>query len=625
MPGQNARTSSRRLYVSVLSPILVVACLVAALAAVSVKVLGSVRGYATGESAWSKSCDDAILHLSHYALSRDEADFSRFEQSLTAPLGSRRAREELAKPHPDKALIRQLFIAGGSHPDDVEGMVVLFRTFSALPVFERTISAWVEGDQLIDRLRTVGTHLKRQVRQAESDQALGTTVQQLRLLSDEFRAAETRFRVTLDDAGRFTEWILIGAITFAAAILTSVCAAMIRHSLHKQIRHQRALAAATKRWELAAEVAGLGLFEQNSATDSVVLDAKAAQLYGVSDRACLTPRRRIDRLICEEDRLQTLTTWDHAMQTGQTIRTVHGIHLPNGSTRQLELIGRQDISDTRGETRMVGVVRDVTEERAQTQLAMQRDAAEQVAQAQREFLSRLSHELRTPLNAILGFAQLLELDRNPVLAPHQRKQVEMILTAGHQLLALIEDVLDLTKVEAGEISLSMEPVNLTRAMHASMAMVDSARQLLGVSFVDDLPRTPIWVHADPQRLQQVFMNLLSNSCKYNRPGGRIVISAQIHYHHIVVNISDDGLGMSTEETSQLFQPFKRLPSTAGQMEGTGLGLYIVKQLVEHMNGKVEVQSEKGRGSTFSITLLTPPPPATEPMPLDTLASSQALV
>ncbi len=603
MVVQTARTNPRRLYLSVLGPTLVLACLVAAIAVVSVKVLGSVRGYATGESAWSKSCGNALLHLSHFALSRDSADFARFEQSLQAPLGSRRAREELLTPHPDKALIQQLFVAGGSHADDIPGMIILFQYFGSLPLFEHSIAAWIEGDALIDRLRDLGQQLRQQVDNRANEATIQASLQQIRVLTDDFSEAEQRFRVSLDDAGRFTEWLLIGAIVLAAAALSLVSLSLVRRSLHKQVRHERALAAITKRWELAAEVAGLGLFEQNGQTDDVALDAKAAHLYGVSETACLTPRSQLDSLICEDDRGKTLAALERAMQTGQTVRDVHTIKRADGHTRQVELIGRQDTDERRGsQPRIVGVVRDVTDEMAQAQLTMQRDAAEQVAQAQRDFLSRLSHELRTPLNAILGFAQLLELDKTTPLQPHQRQQVGMILAAGQQLLALIEDVLDLSKVEAGEINMALQPVNLTQTLHASMAMIDSARQLLGVQFVDQLPSATLWVQADPQRLQQVCLNLLSNSCKYNRPGGRVVIGASVQEHNVVLHISDDGQGMTADETAQLFQPFKRVASTAAQAEGTGLGLYIVKQLVERMRGHVTVQSEKGKGSTFSITL-----------------------
>ncbi|MGE5452879.1 MAG: ATP-binding protein [Acidobacteriota bacterium] len=609
MAVQLARTHPRRLYLNVLGPTLAVACLVAALAVISVKVLGSVRGYATGESAWSKSCGNALLHLSHFALSRHPADFSRFEQSLQAPLGSRRAREELLKPHPDKALIRQLFIQGGSHADDITGMIILFRHFGSLPLFEQTLSAWVEGDRLIDRLNRLGQQLRAQVDAHADDATIQASLQQIRLLTDDFSQAEQRFRVNLDDAGRFTEWVLIGAILLASAILSWGSLTLVRRTLHKQVRHERALAAVTKRWELAAEVAGLGLFEQQGRSNDVALDAKAARLYGVSDTACVAPREQLDSLISEDQRRQTRQAVDRAIETGQAIRNVHRINRPDGSTRQIELMGRQDLNERNGETRLIGVVRDVTDEMAQAQLTMQRDAAEQVARAQRDFLSRLSHELRTPLNAILGFAQLLELDPHHPLPAHQHQQVNMIMIAGQQLLALIEDVLDLSKVEAGEISMALQPVDLSQTLRASMAMIDGARQLLRVQFVDHLPAAALWVQADPQRLQQVCLNLLSNSCKYNRPGGRVVVSAVLQEPHVLLHISDDGQGMTEEETAQLFQPFKRVASTAVQAEGTGLGLYIVKQLVERMHGQVTVQSEKGKGSTFSITL-----PTSRPLP-----------
>ncbi|HET8868815.1 MAG TPA: hypothetical protein VFM48_00070, partial [Aquabacterium sp.] len=275
MASRPIRPNPRRLYINVLGPTLVVAVLVAALATVSVKVLGSVRGYATGESAWSKSCAEALLHLSHYALSKDPADYQQFEQALQAPLGSRRAREELNKPHPDTALITRLFTAGGSHPDDIPGMIILFRYCRTLPLFEKSVSAWIEGDMLIDRLRGLGHRIQQQIQQGASDETLQASVGQLRQLGEDFRTAEQRFRVNIDDAGRFTEWLLIGAILLATSALTLAGAILVRRSLIRQVRHERSLSQATRRWELAAEAAGLGLFEQKVNSQLISLDGNA--------------------------------------------------------------------------------------------------------------------------------------------------------------------------------------------------------------------------------------------------------------------------------------------------------------------------------------------------------------
>ncbi len=607
MSAVKAWIPTRRLYWSVLAPTLVMACIVAALAAVSVKVLGSIRGYGTGESAWSKSCSNALPHLSHYALSHDLADFDRFEAALEAPLGSRRAREELNKPAPDTALIHRLFVAGGSHPDDIPGMIILFRHFGSMPLFQRTIAAWIDGDRLIDQLRLLGQQIRTQVEQHADDRAMADSLVKLRELNQQFNQTEQRFRLHLDEAGRLTEVMLIAAILLSATALTAGSLALVRRTLRKQVRHERALAAATRRWELAAQIAGLGLFERATRHDRITLDDKAAQMYGMGPGACVTTQQELDRCLLEADRQKTEAALQRATETGQTVRDIHRVVLPDGQTRDIELIGRQEIYTHRGEPNLVGVVRDITDELRQAQSAMQRDAAEQVAAAQREFLSRLSHELRTPLNAILGFAQLLEIDRHAPLPSHQQQQVAMILTAGKQLLALIEDVLDLSKVEAGEIRMSPEPVSVTQAMHTSMSMIETARQLLGVHFVDSLPTTDLWVMADPQRLQQVFINLLSNGCKYNRPGGSLTVSARTERDQVIIEFSDEGPGLNENEIAQIFKPFKRVNATAGNMEGSGLGLYIVEQLIARMGGHITVRSDKGRGATFSITLAAAAP------------------
>ncbi|HET6789433.1 MAG TPA: HAMP domain-containing sensor histidine kinase, partial [Aquabacterium sp.] len=255
----------------------------------------------------------------------------------------------------------------------------------------------------------------------------------------------------------------------------------------------------------------------------------------------------------------------------------------------------------------VGVVRDVTEERAQVEMAMKRDAAERVARAQREFLSRLSHELRTPLNAILGFAQLMLIDTSRALPPTQTRQAQLILTAGRQLLSLIEDVLDLSKVESGDIPMCIQTVEVSQSLRACLPLIDTVREGMNITLVDHLPADALMAQADPQRLQQIFMNLLTNACKYNRPDGRVTLDGRLEDQQVIIEITDTGLGLSPDELGQLFQPFKRI-TPRPEVEGTGLGLYIVRQLVERMGGQVSVHSRKGEGSCFTVRLPAAPLP-----------------
>lgn len=244
---------------------------------------------------------------------------------------------------------------------------------------------------------------------------------------------------------------------------------------------------------------------------------------------------------------------------------------------------------------------------ARAELAAQAQAADKVAQAQRAFLSRLSHELRTPLNAILGFAQLLAMDQTEPATDTQRQRINLILQAGRQLRSLIEDVLDLTKVESGDMALTIERVDARELLNQSLLLVDSTRQQHGVEIVNAMASQPLWVMADARRLQQIFLNLLSNACKYNRPQGRVRIWAEERRPDAtLIHIEDTGIGLRPDEIGQLFQPFRRMPTKAREVEGTGLGLYIVQQFIERMQGRIELRSEFGVGSCFTLSL--PPAP-----------------
>jgi signal transduction histidine kinase len=250
---------------------------------------------------------------------------------------------------------------------------------------------------------------------------------------------------------------------------------------------------------------------------------------------------------------------------------------------------------------MFGVVRDVTDEVRASRLQIEKDAAERSARARAQFLSRLSHELRTPLNAVLGLAQVMELDSRDPPSAQQRARLQMMLQSGWHLLRLVDDVLDITRIDAGKLSLEAAPTDLREVLRASLALIETERADTGVRIVDALPAAPPAVMADPQRLQQVFVNLLSNGCKYNRPGGTLTLAQREAANELAVSFTDEGRGLNEDEQAELFQPFARLPATA-QVPGTGLGLVVVKLLAEQMGGRVEVESELGRGTCFSVWL-----------------------
>ena len=244
---------------------------------------------------------------------------------------------------------------------------------------------------------------------------------------------------------------------------------------------------------------------------------------------------------------------------------------------------------------------------ANAELANAIEEARSANQAKSAFLSSMSHELRTPLNAILGFAQILTSDSLPSTLEQKKEFANHILKSGRHLLTLINEILDLAKVESGTVTLSMEPVALADTLRETRAMVEpiAANRGVRVLFPDVAGAV---VLADRTRLKQVLLNLLSNAVKYNRESGAVVLSCeQVAPSRLRLSVQDTGVGLDAGQVASLFQPFNRLGQEGGQQEGTGIGLVVTKRLVELMGGEIGVSSSPGVGSVFWIELGTTAP------------------
>lgn len=261
--------------------------------------------------------------------------------------------------------------------------------------------------------------------------------------------------------------------------------------------------------------------------------------------------------------------------------------------------------------------RDVTERKRLDQILQENNAelqsaravAEKANLAKSEFLSSMSHELRSPLNAILGFGQLMESETPPP-TPIQKERIAQILRGGWHLLKLIDEILDLAKVESGQVPLSREPVSLVEIMLECQSMVEPQARQYGATMTFPMVGGALFVSGDRTRIKQVIINLLSNAIKYNRRGGAVDIQcAESTPGRIRMSIRDEGMGLSPDQIGQLFQAFNRLGQEIQGVEGTGIGLVVAKRLVELMGGVIGAESVVGSGSVFWFELLAAEQPS----------------
>lgn len=323
----------------------------------------------------------------------------------------------------------------------------------------------------------------------------------------------------------------------------------------------------------------------------------------------LPPRELIGRTVHDvlnpEDARVVMSALETALANGTSSGTQLQVAVPRG-LRWFELsVSRK--GDLHGlDTRFIVLSRDITERKEAEAAVLEQEAMAQANRAKSQFLSRVSHELRTPLNAVIGFAQLLLHDANARMAAGQRLHVEYILRAGQHLLEMINDILDLTRIESGDADLKTAPMRLGDVISDSLPMVLPQAEAMGVSVSVDVSRVERHlVLVEARRVKQVLINVLSNAVKYNRVGGQITVHGSIDElepGRLVLSIADTGRGLNTAQMKNLFEPFNRLGADRLGIEGTGLGLVIARRLIEVMGGEIAVDSTEGVGTTVTLRL-----------------------
>lgn len=344
----------------------------------------------------------------------------------------------------------------------------------------------------------------------------------------------------------------------------------------------------------------------NNAIISIANPA-AADMFGYEIKELLG--HELALLLSPQQQKEQEQLLHNAKTSARIVDSAHNVEgcRKDGSLFPLELIISPVELDEN--TYFVAVMRDITARvkqehallSAKEEAEQAKERAEQANRAKSEFLSKMSHEFRTPLNAILGFSQLLSMEK---LSESHADSINMISSSGQHLLNLVNDILDVSQIESGQLTVSLENVEVNQLIRDVMPLIEAQLNQLNLTLsVESFLDGSVWVIADHLKLKQVLLNLLSNAVKYNRPNGFIAITiSQKDQQTISISIQDGGMGLSEQQLASLFEPFNRLGKESSNIEGTGIGLVISRELLRVMNGTLIVHSSINHGSTFTVCL-----------------------
>ena len=366
-----------------------------------------------------------------------------------------------------------------------------------------------------------------------------------------------------------------------------------------------ALREANERSAMATHAAGIGIWEWDVDSGVSRWDPQMFALRGLEPRPAAPSFDEMTHWVHPDDRAYVNDQIQSARVGDRSAYYEFRILRGDGQVRWLASRSLP-VRDERGRTRLrLGVNWDITEAHEAAAARHERELVLRESQAKSELLARMSHELRTPMNAVLGFTRLLMADdgapaNDDDAAATRQARLEHIHSAGEHLLTLINNVLELSRLDGPARDVVLQPVRLGSVVEQTLPLVEGLALQHGVAVI--APPSTLHVRADATRLKQVLVNLLTNAIKYNQPGGSVRLDVVPEAGRVLIRVSDDGMGMTSDQQAHAFEPFNRAGAEREGIEGTGIGLTIVKALVEGMGGRVSLRSARGVGSVFEVSL-----------------------
>ncbi|HEY1707965.1 MAG TPA: ATP-binding protein [Rhizomicrobium sp.] len=571
-------------------------------AAVALESVNALRAYATGEAQWSKAQKRAVISLMHYSGSRDARDLAEYREAMKVIDGDNAARMALEKVPPDTETVRRGFLAGLNAPPDVWDLQWGFLLLHRWAPFARAVEDWRRADAQTAQLWFLSGQLRGAVETNAPLDRLRTILARISALDRGFSENEYRFSVHMGDASRTAKAATMLAMVFASLFVCLIVGVLVRHIAKEGVVAEAAAKEDVARLRDYAELASEWCCELDR---DLCIRFISVRFEQIAADGALAGRHWLS--LSEAPGLKPMNE-----AHGDTLAR----HLPfrnhlfrqdtGGPLFYWAVSGKPLFEKDGAFSGYRTIATDVTRFIAnQEELAGARDEAVRADKAKTNFLANMSHELRTPLNAILGFSQFIERELvGSVGNPKYREYATDIRHSGEHLLATINDILELSRIEAGRVELREQAFNIREIVDNSFAACRERAAEMRLRLQVDVNRDVPPVVGDPLRFRMVLINLVSNAVKFTPPGGTVLVSVALTRDGaLAIAVRDTGIGMDQEGIREALRPFGQVDSgLSRKFEGTGLGLPLVKTLVELHSGTFDIQSQPGAGTTVTITL-----------------------
>jgi signal transduction histidine kinase len=592
-------------YVLIVAIFLTLGAVALATSWAGIELVNETRAYATGEGRYSKAEKMAVLDLYRYADSRDGRDYEAFGRDIAVPLGDRDARQALSASPPDLAAARDGFRRGLNHPADLNGLIRLFRGFSWWQPFVAAITDWRIADDQVAALIGEAARLHAVVASGRLDGvARAALLARIKALDAAITDRENTFSTHMGEAARAATTLVVLGIGGSTALLWAIGIFFATRLFRRQAALDRQLEASERRFRDYAEVASDWYWEMDANNRINYMSERIYEIMNVPAGTAIN----FDGVKMIQTSALDPGQRDEAVRAIAERRTFRGVRLRfgarDGSPGFAAISGKPIFGEAGTFLGYRGIGADITGLVHDAQaLKLSTLRAEAANRAKSEFLANMSHELRTPLNAILGFSDIIA---GRLFGDGQQERysdyARDIHNSGTHLLGIINDILDLSKIEAGHAVLDEAEVPLAR-------IVDDTSTLLGerrgdVAFTVELPEPAPSLIVDERKIVQILVNLLSNAFKFTPAGGGVTLSALPRADgSLDLVVRDSGIGIAPGDIEKVLSPFGQVESVFSRRNhGTGLGLPLARSLAELHGGTLSLQSIEGHGTTVTIHL-----------------------